>query len=149
MIDALESLNLTQKSQWNAKEMSWDERGCFDLAQYAHKYVKCPRVRVKSRPTHIYRHTPSNRAVELTAWATDASDTPPTDAVPASVAHDCATCPRASKCNGHAASVADHPALKWSYLLAPNSDFDDLGHFGKLTQRATQPTKAFDPIRNG
>jgi hypothetical protein len=26
MIDALESLNLTQRSQSNAKEMSWDER---------------------------------------------------------------------------------------------------------------------------
>jgi hypothetical protein len=36
-----------------------------------------------------------------------------------------------------AASVADHPALKRSYLLALNFDFDDLGHFGKLTQRAT------------
>jgi hypothetical protein len=40
MIDALESLNLTQESQSNAKEMSWDDRGCFDLAQCAHKYVK-------------------------------------------------------------------------------------------------------------
>jgi hypothetical protein len=47
-----------------------------------------------------------------------------------------------------AASVADHPALKRSYLLAPNSDFDDLGHFGKLTQRATQPTKALNPAHN-
>jgi hypothetical protein len=45
-----------------------------------------------------------------------------------------------------AASVVDHPALKRSYVLAPNSDFDDLGHFGKLTQRATQPTKALDPV---
>jgi hypothetical protein len=47
-----------------------------------------------------------------------------------------------------AASVADHPALKRSYLLALNSDFDDLGYFGKLTQRATQHNKAFDPIPN-
>jgi hypothetical protein len=45
MIDALESLNLTQKSQSNANEMSWDKRECFGLAQYAHKYVKCPRER--------------------------------------------------------------------------------------------------------
>jgi hypothetical protein len=48
-----------------------------------------------------------------------------------------------------AASVADHPALKRSYLLAPNSDFDDLGYFKKFTQRDTQPTKAFDPVLNG
>jgi hypothetical protein len=46
-------------------------------------------------------------------------------------------------------SVADHPTLKRSYLLALNSDFDDLGHFEKLTQRATQYTKAFDPVLNG
>jgi hypothetical protein len=45
MIDALESLNLTQRSQSNAKEMSWDERGCFGSAQYAHKNVKSPRER--------------------------------------------------------------------------------------------------------
>jgi hypothetical protein len=44
--------------------------------------------------------------------------------------------------------VTDHPTLKRSYLLTPNSDFDDLGHFGKITQRATQPTKALDPIHN-
>jgi hypothetical protein len=36
-----------------------------------------------------------------------------------------------------AAYVADYPALKRSYLLALNSNFDDLGYFGKLTQRAT------------
>jgi hypothetical protein len=65
MIDALESPNLTQRSQSNAKEMSWDERECFGSAQCAHKYVKYPRVRAKSRPTHIYRRTPSKRAVEL------------------------------------------------------------------------------------
>jgi hypothetical protein len=46
-------------------------------------------------------------------------------------------------------SVVDHPALKRSYLLAPDSNFDDLRHFGKLTQRATQPTKALNPVHNG
>jgi hypothetical protein len=59
MIDALESLNLTQISQSNAKEMIWDERECFGLAQYAHKYVKCPRMRAKSRPPSIY--SPTNK----------------------------------------------------------------------------------------
>jgi hypothetical protein len=48
-----------------------------------------------------------------------------------------------------AASVVDHPALKRSYLLALNFDFNDLGYFGKLTQRDTQPTKVFDLIPNG
>jgi hypothetical protein len=33
------------------------------LAQDAHKYVKVPRGKAQSRPTHIYRGTPSNRAV--------------------------------------------------------------------------------------
>jgi hypothetical protein len=33
------------------------------LAQDDHKYVKVPRVRARSRPTHIYRRTPLNRAV--------------------------------------------------------------------------------------
>jgi hypothetical protein len=66
MIDALESLNLTQRSQSIAKEMSWDEREYFGSAQCAHKYVKCPRVRAKSQPTHIY---------------IDTSVAPPTDAV--------------------------------------------------------------------
>jgi hypothetical protein len=81
MIDALESLNLTQRSQSITKEMSWDERECFGSAQCAHKYVKCLRVRAKSQPTHIYRRTPSKRVVELTTWATDTSVAPPTDAV--------------------------------------------------------------------
>jgi hypothetical protein len=45
--------------------------------------------------------------------------------------------------------VTDHSSIKQRYLLAPNSNFDDLGHFGKLTQRDTQPTKALDPIHNG
>jgi hypothetical protein len=45
MNDALESLNLTQRSQSNANEMSWDERGCFGSAQCAHKNVKSPRER--------------------------------------------------------------------------------------------------------
>jgi hypothetical protein len=99
MINALESLNLTQRSQSNAKKMSWDERECFGLAQYAHKYVKCPRVGVKSRPTciYIYRHTPSNRAAGKILWATDASIAHPTDVVPASVAPPSATRPRAFK----------------------------------------------------
>jgi hypothetical protein len=45
MIDALESLNLTQTSQSNAKEMSWDERRCFGSVQCAHKNVKSLRER--------------------------------------------------------------------------------------------------------
>jgi hypothetical protein len=32
--------------------------------------------------------------------------------------------------------------------LAPNSNFDDLGHFGKLMQRATHPI-ILDPNHNG
>jgi hypothetical protein len=36
--------------------------------------------------------------------------------------------------------VTDLSTLKWLQLLAPNSDFNDLGHFGKLTQRVTHPT---------
>jgi hypothetical protein len=55
----------------------------------------------------------------------------------------------ASVATSLAVSVTDHPALKRSYLLTPNSDFDDLRHFEKLTQRATQPNKAFDPVLNG
>jgi hypothetical protein len=42
----------------------------------------------------------------------------------------------------------DHSTLKRSYLLAPNSDFDDLRHFGKVTQRATQSIKVLDLIHN-
>jgi hypothetical protein len=53
--------------------MSWNERECFGLAQYAHKYAKCPRERAKCRPTHIYRRTPLNRAVGL-HWVFFASD---------------------------------------------------------------------------
>jgi hypothetical protein len=63
MIDTLESLNLTQISHSNAKEMSWDEIGCFDSAQCAHKNIRSPRARAKSRPTHIYRRASSKRAV--------------------------------------------------------------------------------------
>jgi hypothetical protein len=66
MIDALESLNLTQRSQSNAKEMSWDERGCFGSAQCAHKNVKSPRDKAKSRLPSIYRRTPSKRSIVLT-----------------------------------------------------------------------------------
>jgi hypothetical protein len=73
MIDALESLNLTQESQSNAKEMSWDERRCFGSAQCAQKYVRCPRVGAKSRPPSIYRRTPSKRVVGLKSCMTDAS----------------------------------------------------------------------------
>jgi hypothetical protein len=60
--------------------MSWDERECFGLAQYAHKYVKYPRVRARRRPRGIYRRIPSKRAVGLTAWLTDASVAHTTDA---------------------------------------------------------------------
>jgi hypothetical protein len=73
MIDALESLNLTQESQSNAKEMSWYERGCFGSAQCAHKNVKSPRGRAKSRPPSIYRRTPSKRAIGLLSTPTDAA----------------------------------------------------------------------------
>jgi hypothetical protein len=97
MIDALESLNLAQESQSNANEMSWDEKGCFGSAQYAHKYVKCPRVRAKSRPPSIYRRTPSKRAVGQISWATNAYVAHPTDTVPASVAPPSATRQQASK----------------------------------------------------
>jgi hypothetical protein len=63
MIDTLESLKLTQRSQSNAKEMSWNERGCFGSAQCAHKNVKGSREEAKSRPPSIYRCTPSKRVV--------------------------------------------------------------------------------------
>jgi hypothetical protein len=52
--------------------MSWDERGCFGSAQCAHKNVKCLRGLAKSQPTHIYRGTPSKRAVGLITGAQDA-----------------------------------------------------------------------------
>jgi hypothetical protein len=107
MIDALESLNLTQRSQSNAKEMSWDERECFGLAQYAHKYVKCPRVGARSRPRGIYRRTPSKRAVGQNLWATDASVAHPTDVVPVSIAPPSATRPRAFKLQRSHANLTD------------------------------------------
>jgi hypothetical protein len=62
MINALELLNLTQRSQSNAKEMSWDEREYFGLAQYAHKYVKCLREGAQSRPPSIYQRTPFEKS---------------------------------------------------------------------------------------
>jgi hypothetical protein len=55
---------------------------------------------------------------------------------------------RCNRCGGAQRLVTDHSTLKQSYLLALNFDFDDLRHFGKLTQRATQPTIALDPIHN-
>jgi hypothetical protein len=97
MIDALKSLNLTQRSLSNAKEMSWDERGCFGSAQCAHKNVKSLRDGAKSQPPSIYRRTPSQRAVGQISWATDAFIAHPTDVVPASVAPPSATRPRAFK----------------------------------------------------
>jgi hypothetical protein len=48
-----------------------DERGCFGSAQCAHKNVKSPRERAKSRPPSIYRHTPSKRVVGLLSTSTD------------------------------------------------------------------------------
>jgi hypothetical protein len=100
MIDALESLNLTQISQSNAKEMSWDEKECFGLAQYAHKYVKCLRDGAKSRTPSIYRRTPSQRVVGLKSCTTDASVTLATYAASASDACPSATCPKRLKSNG-------------------------------------------------
>jgi hypothetical protein len=73
MIDALESLNLTQESQSNAKEMSWDERGCFGSTQCAHKNVKSLRGRAKRRPPSIYRRTPLKRVVGLLSTPIDAA----------------------------------------------------------------------------
>jgi hypothetical protein len=107
MNDALESLNLTQRSQSNANEMSWDERGCFGSPQCAHKNVKSLRERAKSRPPSIYRCTPSNRAIGQISWATDASVAPPTDAVPAFIAPPSATCPHAFKLQRSRANPTD------------------------------------------
>jgi hypothetical protein len=100
MIDALESLNLTQRSQSHAKEMSWDEKGCFGSAQCAHKNVKSLRERAKSQPPSIYRRTPSQRAIGQISWATDASVAHSTDVVPAFVAPPSATCPKLRIING-------------------------------------------------
>jgi hypothetical protein len=71
MIDALESFNLTQRSQSNTKEMSWDERGCFGSVQCAHKNVKSLRERARSQPRGIYSRTPQI-AVGLKFCTTDA-----------------------------------------------------------------------------
>jgi hypothetical protein len=108
MIDALESLNLTQESQSNAKEMSWDERGCFGSAQCAHKYVKCPREGDKSRPTHIYIDAPLRKESlsSLHDRRTRLSLTRQTRR-PVSVTPPCATCPRASNFNGRAPHMSD------------------------------------------
>jgi hypothetical protein len=120
MIDVLESLNLTQESQSNAKEMSWDERRCFGSAQYAHKYVKCLRVWAKSWPPSIYRRTPSQRAVGQILWATDASVSHPTDVVPASIAHDRATCPRALNSQRSSSNRRMRPSLARPSVCRPN-----------------------------
>jgi hypothetical protein len=58
------------------------------LAQRCSQVCQSAKYLALSRPTHIYRCTPSKRAVGHSAWATDA--------VPVFVAHDRATCPRAS-----------------------------------------------------
>jgi hypothetical protein len=50
-------------------------------AQDAYKYVKVPGDRAQSRPTSIYRRTPSNRAVIPTMGSLDASVAIATDAV--------------------------------------------------------------------
>jgi hypothetical protein len=110
MIDTLESLNLTQRSQSNAKEMSWDKRGCFDSAQSAHKNFKSPKGGAKSRPPSIFRRTPPQRVVGQISWTTGASVTHPTDVVPASVAHPSATRPRAFK-------------LQWSHANPTDASF--------------------------
>jgi hypothetical protein len=107
MINALESLNLTQRSQSNAKEMSWDERGCFGLAQCAHKNVKSPRERARSRPRGIYRRTPSQIAVGLKSCTTDASVSLAIDAALASDACPSATCPEHLKSNSLAPNSTD------------------------------------------
>jgi hypothetical protein len=92
--------------------MSGDERGCFGSAQCAHKYVKCPRVGAKSRPTHIYRRTPSNRAVSnslgVFSGATNASVAKPTDATAASVAPQ----------RGHMSRRATSPTVEFPVLDA-------------------------------
>jgi hypothetical protein len=100
MIDVLESLNLTQRSQWNEKEMSWDERGCFGSAQCTHKNVKSPRERAKSRPPSIYRRTPSQIAIGLKTCTTDAVTLSNRRGTPASVARMATTCPASSNFNG-------------------------------------------------
>jgi hypothetical protein len=104
MIDTLKSLNLTQRSQSNAKKMSWDERGCFGSAQCAHKKIKSPRVKAKSWPTHIYRCTPSNRAVMpslgLKSQAIDALTLSNGRGTLASVARMAAMCPTHLNSNG-------------------------------------------------
>jgi hypothetical protein len=87
--------------------MSGDERECFGSAQCAHKNVKSPRDRAKSRPPSIYRRTPSQRVVGQISWATDASVAHPTDVMPASVAPPSATRPRTFKLQRSHANPTD------------------------------------------
>jgi hypothetical protein len=129
MIDALESLNLTQRSQSNAKEMSWDERGCFGSAQCAHKNVKSPRDGAKSRPPSIYRRTSSQRAIGQISWVTDASVAHPTDAVPASIAPPSATHPRAFK-------------LQWSHANPTNASFENDHGVSRIDGRCPESSQS-------
>jgi hypothetical protein len=62
------------------KEMSGERGEGVDSAQDAHKNVKVPRDEAQSRPTHIYRRTPSNRAVIHWLGSPDASVVLATDA---------------------------------------------------------------------
>jgi hypothetical protein len=111
MIDALESLNLTQRSQSNAKEMSWNKRGCFGSAQYAHKNVKSPRVGVKSWLPSIYRGTLRKEPLgSLRDRRTRLSLTRQMQC-PAYVAPPCATCPRASKFQRSSSNRQTRPML--------------------------------------
>jgi hypothetical protein len=87
--------------------MSGDERECFGSAQCAHENVKSPRDGAKSQPPSIYRCTPSQRVIGQISWATDASVTHPTDAVPASIAPPSATCPCTFKLQQPHANLTD------------------------------------------
>jgi hypothetical protein len=96
MINALESLNLTQESQSNARR--WVGRGVRALAQLKMltRMSKCQEIYPRA-DQHIYRGTPSNRAVGLKSGLTDAVTHMHQTQHSASDVHDQATCPACPK----------------------------------------------------
>jgi hypothetical protein len=70
--------------------------------------------------TKYYRRTPLKRAVGLTTWVTDASVASPIDVVPASVAHNRATCPRALNSQRSSSNRRTRPSLVHPSVCRPD-----------------------------
>jgi hypothetical protein len=70
--------------------------------------------------TKYYRRTTLKRAIGLTAWVTDVSVAPPTDAVPASITHNRATCPRALNSQRSSSNRWTRPSLVRPRLCRPD-----------------------------